>query len=108
MRTEVQCQHAELMQMYMTKANTDAFALYRALLAQGAPRELARTVLPVATYSKMFATVDLHNLARFLKLRLHSHAQFEIRVYAEAMLEIARTVCPVAISALEENWGLGQ
>lgn len=78
-----------------------AFGAYRALLAQGVPRELARSVLPVATYSHMFATVDLLNLLKFLTLRCDSHAQYEIRVYADAMRELVREVVPICISAWE-------
>jgi len=78
-----------------------AFETYRTLLAQDVPRELARSVLPVATYSHMFATVDLLNLLRFLTLRCDGHAQYEIRVYADAMRDLARTVAPEAIAAWE-------
>lgn len=84
----------------------NAHGVYKRLLAGGVPRELARSVLPVAAYSRMFASVDLHNLMHFLKLRLNNHAQYEIRVYAEAMLELAATVCPVAIAAFKEYNGL--
>ncbi|TIS37556.1 FAD-dependent thymidylate synthase [Mesorhizobium sp.] len=77
------------------------FAAYRHLLRAGWPRELARSVLPVATYSHMFAKVDLRNLLGFLDLRLDPHAQFEIRVYAEAMRDLARAVAPVCIGAWE-------
>ena len=76
-----------------------AFRQYGALIAAGWPRELARAVLPVATYSKMFATVDLHNLLHFLKLRLHPHAQWEIRQYAQAMLDLIDPIVPAAITA---------
>lgn len=82
-----------------------AFTIYRNLIAAGWPRELARSVLPVSTYSTMFATVDLLNLLKFLTLRTHEHAQYEIRVYADAMLEMARSVAPVAIAAWEEERG---
>jgi thymidylate synthase (FAD) len=78
-----------------------AFEAYRVLLSDGWPRELARSVLPVATYSHMFATVDLLNLMKFLTLRCDGHAQYEIRVYADAMRDLARTVVPVAIGAWE-------
>ncbi|WP_315833928.1 FAD-dependent thymidylate synthase [Bradyrhizobium prioriisuperbiae] len=78
-----------------------SFAAYRKLLAGGVPRELARSVLPVATYSHMFATVDLLNLLKFLTLRCDSHAQYEIRVYADAMRDLARAIVPVCISAWE-------
>jgi thymidylate synthase (FAD) len=80
-----------------------AFVTYRALIAEGWPRELARSVLPVSTYSTMFATVNLLNLMKFLTLRTHEHAQWEIKVYADAMLEMAREVAPVAISAWEAS-----
>jgi thymidylate synthase (FAD) len=78
-----------------------SFQVYRVLLESGVPRELARSVLPVATYSHMFATVNLLNLFRFLTLRVHEHAQYEIRVYAEAMLELARSVVPTCVQAWE-------
>lgn len=76
-----------------------AFDTYRSLLAKGWPRELARSVLPVNTYSTMFATVDLLNLLKFLTLRCDPHAQHEIRVYAEAMRDMAATVAPIALAA---------
>lgn len=79
----------------------EAFTLYHRLIKSGWPRELARGILPVATYSKMYASVDLHNLFHFLKLRLHEHAQYEIRVYAEAMLELIRPIVPIAVEAWE-------
>lgn len=78
-----------------------AFATYRGLLESGWPRELARSVLPVNTYSHMFATVNLLNLFRFLTLRCHEHAQYEIRVYAEAMRDLVRSIAPVAVEAWE-------
>lgn len=103
MRTNEQHDNALLMQSYMRKSMMDAFALYKELLAQGCPRELARSVLPCSTYSRMFATVDLHNLFHFLRLRLHEHAQKEIRVYAEAMLELVEPVVPYAVAAFKET-----
>lgn len=78
-----------------------SFKAYRVLLQNGCPREIARGVLPVNTYSEMFATVDLHNLFHFLRLRLHPHAQYEIRVYAEAMLELIRPIVPTCVAAFE-------
>ena len=80
-----------------------AFRFYREFLASGWPRELARSVLPVNTYSHMFASVDLLNLLKFLTLRCHEHAQYEIRVYADAMCELARSVVPVSIEAWESK-----
>lgn len=82
---------------WIKKHNQLAFEIYRNLLESGVPRELARTVLPLATYSRMFATVNLHNLFRFLRQRLHSHAQYEIRMYAQALLRLAHKVAPIAV-----------
>ena len=80
-----------------------AFGCYQALLSAGWPRELARIAIPVATYSHMFATVDLLNLLKFLTLRLHPHAQFEIQVYARAMRELIRPIVPVCLAAWERH-----
>lgn len=87
------------------RAVSGSFDAYRYLLEQGWPRELARSVLPVATYSHMFAKVDLGNLLHFLNLRLHAHAQHEIRVYAEAMLTLIRPVVPACVEAWEAGRG---
>jgi thymidylate synthase (FAD) len=78
-----------------------AFAQYRKLLATGWPRELARMVLPLNTYSHMFWKVNMRNLFHFLSLRCDAHAQYEIRVYAEAMRDLARAVAPVCVGAWE-------
>lgn len=78
-----------------------AYAQYQELLALGVPRELARSVLPVATYSHMFCTVNLLNLFKFLTLRCDGHAQYEIRQYANAILELIRPVVPVSVEAWE-------
>jgi thymidylate synthase (FAD) len=82
-----------------------AFELYRSLLAEGWPRELARMILPLNTYSHMFATMNLLNLFRFLTLRADEHAQMEIRAYANAMLVLIREIVPVAVEAWEATHG---
>ena len=66
-------------------------------------KELARTVLPLGTYTEWFWQNDLHNTLHFLKLRLDPHAQYEIRVYAEAMLELLKPIYPTIIAAWEET-----
>lgn len=78
-----------------------AFYEYGRLLEAGWPRELARIVLPMNTYSHMFATVDLLNLLKFLTLRCDAHAQYEIRVYADAMRELVRPIAPICVAAWE-------
>lgn len=80
-----------------------AFKAYKQLLDRGWPREIARSVLPLSTYSHMFATVDLLNLLKFLSLRCDAHAQYEIRVYAEALRELVRPVVPTCIAAWEKG-----
>lgn len=81
----------------------NAFVQYRGLLSSGWPRELARMVLPLNTYSHMFAKVDLRNLLHFLTLRCDPHAQHEIRVYAEAIRDLIRPIVPVAVEAWESR-----
>jgi thymidylate synthase (FAD) len=103
MRTDELHPEAKKIQWLIEQGCNQAFTMYRSLLLGGCPRELARAVLPVATYSHMFTTLNLHNLMRFLKLRLHPHAQYEIRVYAEAMLELIRSVTPVTIKYFEKE-----
>lgn len=103
MRTDEINPEAEYIQLAITEVCEEAFATYRNMINRGCPRELARGVLPVNTYSHMFATVDLHNLAHFLKLRLHEHSQYEIRVYAQAMLELIEPIVPVAVAALKKH-----
>ncbi|WP_419730715.1 FAD-dependent thymidylate synthase [Lichenicola sp.] len=68
----------------------------------GLARELARMNLTLNTYTQWYWKSDLHNLLSFLSLRLDSHAQFEIRVYAEAMLETVRAWVPTACAAFED------
>lgn len=75
------------------------FRLYKRLLAAGWPRELARLKLPLSTYTDFFAKVDLHNLLHFLTLRLHPHAQYEIRCYAEAIVDLIESIVPVTVAA---------
>lgn len=103
MRTDVEHPQADWAQTLILSQCESAFNAYDKLLASGVPRELARGVLPVNTFSRMFATVNLHNLAHFLKLRLHEHSQYEIRVYAQAMLELIEPLVPVAVTALKKH-----
>lgn len=76
---------------------------YENLLNQGIARELARMVLPTNIYTQWYWTTDLHNLMHFLRLRLHSHAQWEMQRYAEAIVPMARALAPIAMEAWEET-----
>lgn len=103
MRTDEVHPQAEDLQFEIFNSCEESFRSYQKLIDKGMPRELARGVLPVNTYSHMFATVSLHNLAQFLRLRLHSHSQYEIRVYAQAMLDLTEPIVPVAVAALKRH-----
>lgn len=65
----------------------------------GLARELARMNLSLNFYTQWYWKVDLHNLLHFLSLRADSHAQYEIRVYAETMLDILKAWVPITHSA---------
>ena len=103
MRTNEQNPDAAVIASAIRMSNIEAFDIYRQLIDRGCPRELARSVLPVGTYTHMFTTMNLLNLFRFLGERLHEHAQYEIRVYAEAMLELIKPVAPIAVDAFQEG-----
>jgi thymidylate synthase (FAD) len=79
------------------------YELYEKALAKGVAREMARLFLPgFAVYYTWIVKVDLLNLFNFLKLRMAEDAQYEIRVYAEAMYrEFVRPAAPVASEAFE-------
>lgn len=80
-----------------------AFSSYHNLIDTGIARELARINLPLSTYTEMYWQIDLHNLLHFIRLRIHPHAQVEIRKYAEVLYDIVRRVCPLACEAFEEH-----
>jgi len=86
----------------MRAHSVSCYKLYEKLIKYEVPRELARSVLPVATYSRMYTTMNLHNLYNFLRLRLHLHAQYEIRQYAKVMLNIVRDLYPISTKAFED------
>jgi thymidylate synthase (FAD) len=69
---------------------------------QGLARELARMNLSLNFYTQWYWKVDLHNLLHFLSLRADPHAQYEIRVYADAMLDAVRRWVPLAYEAFED------
>lgn len=80
-----------------------AVQAYEQLLQQGVCRELARGVLPLCTYTQFIFTCNLHSLMHFLRLRLHAGAQKEIRMYANAMLQLALPHFPVCLNLWKEK-----
>lgn len=82
--------------------NDNAFEIYRDLLNEGCAKEIARCHLPLSTYTEWYWQCDLRNLFNFFRLRMDSHAQAEIRVYAEAMYEMVKELFPLACEAFED------
>lgn len=79
-----------------------ATKVYQQRLKFGVAKEQARKDLPVSNYSEMYWSCDLHNLLHFLTLRMDSHAQEEIRLYANQMGEIVKELFPVTWQAFED------
>jgi len=77
----------------------DSLKLYDDLIKTGVCREQARGVLPQNMYTEYYGTVNLNNLLKFIDLRTHKGAQWEIQKVAEACLEIAEGLWPVAVGA---------
>ncbi|MBN2355947.1 FAD-dependent thymidylate synthase [candidate division KSB1 bacterium] len=78
-----------------------AYELYESLLQQGVAREHARIVLPLSLYTQFYWTINARALINFLSLRLDEHAQYEIRMYAEAIAVIFRQRMPWTFEAFE-------
>jgi len=95
-------EYARSIQQSFFNESSNDFSRYNSRLKSGMRKELARINLPLSTYSEMYAKVDLHNLFHFLSLRLDSHAQYEIRVYAEAIAELIKPIVPLAWEAFED------
>ncbi len=91
---------------YLKDDSATAYDHYEEMISdegqQGLARELARMNLPANIYTQWYWKVDLHNLFHFLRLRADAHAQYEIRVYAEAMCKIVADWVPAAYAAFED------
>ena len=95
----------------LQKHSSEAYALYLDLLNEdregeiqdsekkGLARELARMALPLNTYTEWYWKIDLHNLLHFSALRADSHAQYEIRAYAEVLLDVLKRWVPLTYEA---------
>jgi thymidylate synthase (FAD) len=85
----------------MEEGQKQAYRDYAGLVDEGLAREIARINLPLSLYSEWYWQIDLHNLFRFLALRMDPHAQKEIRLYARCMLDIVKAVAPRATASFE-------
>lgn len=86
----------------MQTSQSASYAEYKSYVEQGVAREIARINLPLSAYTEWYWKIDLHNLFHFLRLRMDSHAQFEIRVYAETIAEIIKQIFPMSYEAFED------
>lgn len=89
-------------QSYFQEISDRSFEIYSELNQAGVARELARAVLPVNLYTEWYWKNDLHNLLHFVGLRSDSHAQYEIRVFSDAMAESIKSVAPFAWEAYQD------
>ena len=87
---------------YFKEISERSFDMYKELNEAGLARELIRSILPVNLYTEWYWKNDLHNLLHFIGLRSDSHAQYEIRVYSDAMAEVVKKVAPFAWEAYQD------
>ncbi|MCC6321140.1 MAG: FAD-dependent thymidylate synthase [Phycisphaerales bacterium] len=78
------------------------YGRYEHLTRAGVSRELARIALPVSVYTEWYWKCDLHNILRFLSLRMDPHAQEEIRIYADAMYALLEPIVPLTMEAFRD------
>jgi len=97
---------AERVLRYLRDDAMRAYDHYEEMISQegqqGLARELARMNLPANIYTQWYWKVDLHNLLHFLRLRADAHAQYEIRVYADAIRKVVADWVPFAYKAFED------
>jgi len=85
--------------------NVKSVELYQKLLEGGVCKEQARAVLPQSLYTSYIGTTNLANLMKFIDLRVHEGAQWEIQKVAEACLEIAADLWPTAVDTYRQHLG---
>lgn len=100
--TGIQVADSATMAGEFRKIHDSTYSSYEQFLEKGMRRELARVALPVSLYTEWYWKIDLHNLLHFLRLRLDPHAQYEIRVFAEAMAGIVKERVPLTWKAFED------
>ena len=89
-------------QSYFKEISDRSFEIYCELNEAGVARELARAILPVNLYTEWYWKNDLHNLLHFIGLRSDGHAQYEIRVFSDAMASFVKKVAPFAWEAYQD------
>ena len=108
---EMSLEQKQKIQLAIRESNHNCYDRYQQLLnedqmndlgEEGLAREMARGVLNVNNYTEWYWKIDLHNLFHFLGLRMDSHAQYEIRVFANAMYDAIKPIVPFAAEAFED------
>jgi len=99
---EVPLELKEKVVKYFEEISEKTFSIYNEMNEDGIARELARGILPINLYTEWYWKNDLHNIFHFLRLRMDKHAQYEIRVFADAMASFVKKVVPVAYEAFED------
>ena len=92
--SDTMIENAEQVSAKIAAHSKECYELYESLLSQGLSRDLARMVIPVNVYTEMYWVMNLHNLLKFLRLRMDHHAQYEIRVFADAIFDIVNEIAP--------------
>jgi len=95
-------EESERIRTTMRTTQENLYGEYQDLLETNLAREIARINLPVSNYTEWYWKIDLHNLFHFLRLRIDAHAQYEIRVYGQAMASIVKAAVPLAYEAFED------
>jgi thymidylate synthase (FAD) len=80
----------------------NSFKSYKELLGEGMAKEVARSCIPVNTFTEFYWKINLHNLFHFLKLRISDHAQLEISQLAKEVYEIIKPIVPMSCEAFED------
>jgi len=99
---EVDSDLKKKVQNYFKEISERSFEIYSELNEAGVARELARAILPVNLYTEWYWKNDLHNLLHFIGLRSDDHAQYEIRVFSDAMASFVKEVAPFAWEAYQD------
>lgn len=90
----------------MSEVYEHSYGSYQKGLKNGLARELARIQLPLANYTELYWKIDLKNFLHYIFLRDDGHAQYEIRVYAEAMFNMVKPYVPLVCEAFEDYWSM--
>lgn len=98
----IESEQSENFAKIIRQQSRDSYAWYMNMLEAGVAREQARMILPLNLYTEWYWKQDLHNLLHFLSLRADAHAQYEIQVYANAILELIKPLVPWTLEAWDD------